>query len=417
MNDKIKILWLCNIPLPKIAERENLKISNFGGWLVGLSNDLTQLSEVELVYLFPNLEKEVCGNIEGIQYIGFTGLHNMKVFENIIRIHKPNIVHIFGTEYKHSFDMINVCEKLQILDSTVINIQGLVSIYAEHYFANLPTNIVYRQTMREFFKKNNIKKQRDDFIERGKLEERTLQICKNVIGRTDWDEACTKKYNPHMRYFFCNETLRDSFYDYEWSLETCEKHSIFVSQCSYPIKGFHYMLVAMHEILKMYPDAHLYTTGLDPTTIKYKNKHKLGTYKRYLSKLIRKYNLEGKVTFLGGLNESEMCNRFLKSHIFVSPSAIENSSNSIGEAMLLGVPVVSSDVGGIKNLLEHETSGLIYQHDAPYMLAYYVKKIFSDRELAESMSENAKQRARHTHNRSINLSNMLGIYDALFKKL
>ena len=69
-----------------------------------------------------------------------------------------------------------------------------------------------------------------------------------------------------------------------------------------------------------------------------------------------------------------MKERFLKSNVFVSPSTIENSPNSLGEAMLLGIPCISSDVGGVKNLLKHEEEGYVYQTDAPYMLAYYVKK-------------------------------------------
>ena len=42
-------------------------------------------------------------------------------FEQIINKVNPDIVHIFGTEYSHSLSMINVCEKLGILDKVVIN--------------------------------------------------------------------------------------------------------------------------------------------------------------------------------------------------------------------------------------------------------------------------------------------------------
>jgi glycosyltransferase involved in cell wall biosynthesis len=131
--------------------------------------------------------------------------------------------------------------------------------------------------------------------------------------------------------------------------------------------------------------------------------------------LIKKYGLEGHVTFLGRLDEQSMCERFLKSHVFVCPSSIENSPNSVGEAMILGVPTVTSDIGGVKNLLEHIKEGFVYQPDAPYMAAYYIKKIFADDKLAESISISAKKHAEMTHDRAINFNRLLEIYKEISK--
>ena len=66
----------------------------------------------------------------------------------------------------------------------------------------------------------------------------------------------------------------------------------------------------------------------------------------------------------------------------MSASTIENSPNSVGEAMLLGCPVVSSCVGGVPDMLEHGREGFLYQASVPYMLAWYVKRVFGDDELA-----------------------------------
>ena len=148
-----------------------------------------------------------------------------------------------------------------------------------------------------------------------------------------------------------------------------------MSQAATPIKGLHFMLRAMPEILKNYPDAHLYVAGNDLTkTDSIYGKLKISSFAKYIKRLITEYGLEEKVTFTGSLTEHQMKERFLKSNVFVSPSTIENSPNSLGEAMLLGVPCVSSDVGGVKNLMKHEEEGYVYQTDAPYMLAYYIKK-------------------------------------------
>jgi hypothetical protein len=92
--------------------------------------------------------------------------------------------------------------------------------------------------------------QKKKFAKRGKFEIEALKIAKHVIGRTDWDLACTKQINDNLNYYFCNETLRDSFYKSSWDIESCEKQSIFLSQCGYPIKGFHKFLEALKIIVK-----------------------------------------------------------------------------------------------------------------------------------------------------------------------
>ena len=78
--------------------------------------------------------------------------------------------------------------------------------------------------------------------------------------------------------------------------------------------------------------------------------------------------------------------------------------------MLLGVPTVASDVGGVKNMLTHGEEGFVYQADAPYMLAYYVKKIFADKDLQKEFSKKAKEHAKETHNIEKNINDVLKVY-------
>lgn len=115
----------------------------------------------------------------------------------------------------------------------------------------------------------------------------------------------------------------------------------------------------------------------------------------------------------GFLDEKTMCEEFLRANVFVSPSSIENSPNSVGEAMLLGMPCVSSDVGGVKNLMEHGKEGFVYQADAPYMLAYYVCRIFEDEQLASLLGESAAKKAAATHDRAANTARLAEIYQEI----
>ena len=83
--------------------------------------------------------------------------------------------------------------------------------------------------------------------------------------------------------------------------------------------------------------------------------------------------------------------------------------------MILGVPVISSDVGGIKNLMAHEKEGYLYQADAPYMLAYYVKRIFESKDSVLAMSDAARSKARVTHDSEQNFAALTSIYQDVAK--
>lgn len=413
--------------LPKIAINLLRETSNLGGWLVGLSDDLLKIKAIELTVCFPVVSQKelLIGQVDNLKYYGFPQkISNPTIYNHEVEIYlnkilnevSPDIIHIFGTEYPHTLAMMNACENLGMLDQVVINIQGLASICAKHYGASLPDIVRRKYTFRDFVKQDNMNQQATKFQKRGKFEIQALQMVKHVIGRTDWDKACTEQINPNAAYHFCNETLRDEFYRHNWDINSCEKHSIFISQCSYPIKGFHFMLEAMPEILRKYPNAHIYTTGKNPLLLTGLGILRETYYQKYIGNLIKKYKLQDKITFLGSLDEHDMCERYLKSHVFISPSSIENSPNSVGEAMILGVPTVTSDVGGVKNMLTHNEDGFIYQYDAPYMLAYNVCKIFEDNDLALKFSECSKKHAQITHNREINLKAMLEIYEEINSK-
>jgi len=416
----MNILWLTNVPLPEASQLMNEKTTPFGGWLVNASARLAEEEGIRLSIAFPKTGLSDVLVLEGDKktYYAFPpvgekerdAIRNNTYLVRILDQAKPDIVHIFGTEYAHTLAMVNVCREKNT--KAVISIQGLVSIYAKHYMACLPANIQNAVTLRDLVKHDNLKQQQTKFIKRGVLEIEALQKVRHIIGRTTWDKACTSQINPDTKYHFCNETLRDEFYNHRWDINRCEKHSIFISQGSYPIKGLHFMLEAMPLILKRFPDAKLYVGGnniIKSDTLT--DRLKLSSYGKYIKELIKRYNLKNDVVFTGILDKKQMCKRYLQSHVFVCPSSIENSPNSLGEAMILGVPCVASDVGGVSDLLTHKEEGFVYQTEAPYMLAYYVGEIFTNNELALQFSAKARKHAMRTHDREVNNQTMISIYN------
>jgi glycosyltransferase involved in cell wall biosynthesis len=175
------------------------------------------------------------------------------------------------------------------------------------------------------------------------------------------------------------------------------------------------MLNAMPLVLRHYPDATIRVAGPDiaRNNGSWKELIKLSDYGYIIRKLIRKLNLQNHIVFTGSLDGSEMRQEYLHCNVFVCPSSIENSPNSLGEAQLLGVPVVASYVGGISDMMRGDEEHL-YRFEEIEMLAEKVCNIFSRGEIQPQV-ETMRQEALRRHNPEKNTQELLDIYREVAK--
>ena len=292
---------------------------------------------------------------------------------------------LFGTEKPCTRDFLNVCKSRGLLDKTAVFAQGVLYPCALHYAEGVPARVIKRYTFRDLLRRQNIKKEQKLMFRRAEAEREALALTENFIGRTTMDKAILRMYNQSAAYYRCNDVLRDPFYEGEWSYASCEKRRIFVSQYYYPLKGFHYLIEAANLLKSKYPDLKIAAAGYDPIQKPLPQKElKDSSYIRYIKSLIRRYGLSENVVLLGTLDEQRMKEEYLKANVFVMPSTIENSPNSLAEAMALGVPTVASDVGGVTDFAQHKTEAYIYPSSAVYLLANYIDSVFSDQTKTES---------------------------------
>lgn len=411
----MKILWITNILFPE-AEQQitgSGEIKASGGWMLGAANALTYSSEINLFVACVSTKVTELAQLKGERITYFIipyGKGNLKYnsdycsyWKQINGLVSPDIVHIHGTEYSHGLAYMKACGN----DNVVISIQGLTSAYYYYYYYGMTKKDIYRNmTFRDLLRGNVLKGQKL-FKQRSIHEIEMLKMAKHVIGRTSWDRARTWAINPFAKYHFCNETLRAEFYDgSEWSYDKCDKYSIFLSQASYPLKGLHQVLKAMPLILQHYPDAQIRVAGTDITkSATIVEKLRLSGYGKYIKSLIRKYALEGKITFTGSLNGKQMKQEYLRANVFICPSAIENSPNSLGEAQMLGTPCVASYVGGIPDMMKGNEDSL-YRFEEIEMLAEKVCSVFADYSFSKNMQEDARKR----HNAQENANRLFEIY-------
>ena len=225
------------------------------------------------------------------------------------------------------------------------------------------------------------------------------------IGMPDVQRSSTRK-----------EILRKSFYSDHWEYEKAKPYRIFISQATYPIKGFHIFLKALALVKERYPQVDVTISGLPPFSTDAKGKILVTGYGKYLQSLIKKHDLSDVLHFIGEIDEQQMKQEFLACNVFVSASVIENESNSVSEAKILGVPVISSYVGGVAERICHLEDGILYPFEEFYMLAYYIMKLFEDVDLCKKISNNARVNARKINDPQKNISDLKRIYCKLIER-
>lgn len=416
----MKVLWVSLVKFPPLCKNLGEAVPAHCGWMYSSAKAmLKEMPEVQLgvmVYSYGrNYERY---DIEGVTYyliptarIDRTSKKQIEASRQAIRNFSPDLIHIHGTE--HSLAKA-VCMANESGTRMVANIQGLAGPYMRYADGGLSlwdkwTNI----TLLDFYRGTFLLNAKRSFKLRAECEHYVLTHVTDIIGRTQWDQAHVITINPNLRYHFMNETLRDSFYEKPlWSYDRCKKHTIFVSNSGSALKGAHQVLNALPIILRQYPDTIVNFCGSSVMSNKLKDLLRFQGYHLYLRRLVKRLHLQEHVRFLGSLSETQMKQQFLDANVYVLPSAIENSPNSLCEAQILGTPVVASYCGGTPTLLTDGQTGHFYRYEEYEMLAQIVIRLFSINDFKE-LSTKEREIALLRHDREKNAAALKSIYKEL----
>ena len=414
----MKILWIVNTIFPAPSKELGLPEPVVGGWMYGLAKQVSETIGVELAVATSSIFTEVKKiDKQGIKYYILPCNNNTKYdpklegyWTEVCNEFQPDVVHIHGTEYTHGLACMRKLPHLNY----VVSIQGLVGVYARYYFARMTfSEILKTITFRDLVRWDTLWQQKRKFEVRGQFEKEYIRKTKSVIGRTSWDFAHTKSINSNVNYHFCNESLRDGFYSaVKWTYEKCETNTIFLSQAGYPIKGLHQVLKALITVKKTYPNVKIKVGGNNIIkTLSLKDKIRLTGYGKYIKRLISNNALENNILFLGALTEEEIIKEYLSANLFICPSSIENSPNSLGEAQILGVPLIAAYVGGVPDMVVDGKTGFLYRFEETNMLALLIERIFSmSTTKLNQLSMNEQKIALKRHDSNFNVKQLTYIY-------
>ena len=416
----MKVLWLCNNAPGVVRSALSGKQESQVNWLDHVLQDLlNQGITLRILYRGSGAPGQIDGRCSYAP-VPETPAHIYQPrleesFRQELCGFQPDVIHSWGVEYHHALAMVNAAEREGMLPHMAASIQGLCCRIAPHYTDGLPASALRSRTIRDIMRHDSILAQQKQYTQRGELEVEALRKLTHVIGRTDWDQANALNINPNITYHHCDETLRDVFYTDQWAYSRCRKHRIFASSCAYPVKGFHILLEALAIVRKEYPDAEITVTGRPFAALDFKSRMRRNGYEKYLSCLVKRNKLENAVHFLGHLLAQDMKRAYLDANVFVLSSTVENSPNALGEAMLLGLPCVAAEVGGVPSLIGSQ-EGILCAPVNPAAMAEGICRVFSMEDQAEAMGAAARNRARKTHDPEKNMKDLMDIYRLLSGK-
>lgn len=418
----MKVLWITNIPFGPLCEVEGQGKAVSGGWLDAAYNAIANELNIELTVVTVSRVKGTIKKKDGKNtfYIlpgGFpneynkSSAKNRKNWEWINAECQPDVIQIWGTEYPHGFVALQVMENVP----AIIYMQGVIRQIARHYLSGMSkTELLKSITFRDIIRFDWIKRQQSKYLKRSVNEADMINLAGNVIVENEWCEAQCMAIAPHCVCFKSNLSIKREFYNHEWEPGFIEPYTILCSAAGYPIKGLHILLKALSLVIQKFPQTKLLIPGTKMhLNLSFNDKLRINGYTKHIMKSINNLQLNNNVQFLGKLSTNEFADKMAHANVFVMPSSIENHSSTLIEAMTVGVPCISTFVGGVPEYLKHNSNGLLYRFEEFEMLAYNIIKIFENKEFAHNVALSGRNSMRNSRNPNNIKNDFLDIYNKL----
>jgi len=174
-----------------------------------------------------------------------------------------------------------------------------------------------------------------------------------------------------------------------WSLERCERDRIaFVGRFDRH-KGGDLIIDAFGKVLQHRPKARLTFIGKDSGLVDSSGTEQ--TLKSYVEQRIPGSLEDGRIEWLGAQPHNQLNTWRRQAYVTVVPSRYETFGNTLREAMVIGCPVIASNVGGLAEVLKTEVNGLTFRDGDADDLARTLLRLLEDPALACRLGRQARQ--------------------------
>lgn len=119
-----------------------------------------------------------------------------------------------------------------------------------------------------------------------------------------------------------------------------------------------------------------------------------GPERNHLERLAEELGIGGRVRFTGRLDSEAMAVLYREATLSLNPSLADNMPNSVLEALACGLPVVSTDVGGVPHLVRHEHTALLVKPGDAEGMAQAMIRLIEDETLRANLIRNGSEHVR-----------------------
>lgn len=135
-------------------------------------------------------------------------------------------------------------------------------------------------------------------------------------------------------------------------------------------------LRAVAQVLQRFPEVRLTVAGSGPE-------------RSSLEALSKELGIAHAVRFSGRLNREEMASLYRSAHIALNTSSVDNMPNSVLEGMAASLPIVSTDVGGVRFIVRNEITALLVPSGDANAMAHAIARLITEPGLADRLRQAA----------------------------
>ena len=409
----MKVLWLS--PSPSLAESYLKDKPVSTGWIKSLEKNIQDKVDLTIV-CYDDGEPQVFeyGHTTYYTVKRFTGGKIGKVlrramnrlepqsdidrFVEIINEVKPDVIHAFGGE--GPYGLVQKYTDIPV----IVSLQGLIAFLTYRFFLGISFFDLLRYSkLKDWLLFRTYINVYYEYVATAKREKEVYKHIRYLGGRTEYDkQVLSKVYAPHAKYFHYDDILRDSFYTTKWDNDLKDCINLFTTNGDVTFKGIEDILYCGGILDELGVNYQWQVAGLG------EKDEAARIARRAVGKMCGK-----NVHFVGRLSEQALIDGLLNTHIYVCASHIDVTPNSLCEALILGVPSISTKVGGTMTLLKDREEGIIIQDSDPFSMAAYIIEMTEDYAKAKEMGKNARERALKRHNAEKITNDLLAIYEEM----
>lgn len=315
---------------------------------------------------------------------------------DVVNDFRPDVIQVFGSENIYGL----VAKHVSV--PVVLHIQGILTTCLNAF---LPPFMSWRMFLWQDVSVRRLLHRFSDRIawrRNSVTERRMIRSVQHYMGHSVWDRRVTHLLNPQARYYSCGEILRECFYD-----PACERRlpvrPVFVTTISSQhYKGLDLVLKTAQALHNVREDFEWLVFGdVNP---------------KLTERVFHVKHSDVNVRLMGVATAEQIKAALLSATAYVHPSYIDNASNSLCEAQLLGVTSVATYVGGIPSVVEDGVTGFLVPANDPFQMACLMNFLSEHAERNVAMGKAARGVAMRRHDKSAIVERVMEIYAEMLSK-